>query len=203
MSKIEPIKTFIVFKGKTGIYKFRNINDEKVYIGQAKDIYKRLAGHIYRASYKEKFYIHQAINKYGIENFDISVVELCLEEHLDNREQYWIDFYGSFNREKGYNLAPTASSMRGYKMPESGKKKMSEKRIAYFKSHREEAMENGIKLKATRTPEVEARRIESVREYYRNNPHPSKGSVHKEETKEKIRQGMLKYRKNQKENQYV
>ena len=30
------------------------------------------------------------MREYGSENFDIEVIERCEEEHLDEREKYWI-----------------------------------------------------------------------------------------------------------------
>ena len=45
--------------------------------------------------------IHKAIHKYGIENFEFSIVEECDKSLLDDRECYWIRFYDSYNN--GYN----------------------------------------------------------------------------------------------------
>ena len=45
--------------------------------------------------------IHKVIHKYGIENFEFSIVEECDKSLLDDRECYWIRFYDSYN--KGYN----------------------------------------------------------------------------------------------------
>ena len=40
-------------KGKCGIYCIRNIKNSKVYVGKAKDIYKRIRDHIYFLRKKE------------------------------------------------------------------------------------------------------------------------------------------------------
>ena len=50
--------------------------------------------------------LYQAMRKYGIENFSFEVIEECLPEELNEREIYWIDYYDSFNKEKGYNMTP-------------------------------------------------------------------------------------------------
>ena len=45
--------------------------------------------------------IHKALQKYGIENFDFSILELCSENELDDKEIYWINYYNSYK--DGYN----------------------------------------------------------------------------------------------------
>lgn len=53
---------------------------------------------------KEIQLCEKAIRKYGtIQEFDI-LEEIKEESLLDEREWYWIEFYNSNNREKGYNL---------------------------------------------------------------------------------------------------
>lgn len=94
-----------------GIYKIENLINGKVYIGQSKDIQKRWTEHrkiaekineTYRCSY-----IHNAIKKYGIENFSFSVIEKCPLEDLDEKEIKWIAYYHSYVNDplcNGYNL---------------------------------------------------------------------------------------------------
>jgi len=45
--------------------------------------------------------LYAAINKYGIENFTIEMVEECDINILNDREKFWIEYYGSFI--DGYN----------------------------------------------------------------------------------------------------
>lgn len=50
-------------------------------------------------------YFHNAINKYGAENFLFKKIdEAKTQEELDNKERYWIKYYNSNNKDKGYNL---------------------------------------------------------------------------------------------------
>ena len=49
------------------------------------------------------------MRKYGIENFSFEVIEECSLEQLNEREVYWIAYYNSFNKEKGYNMTPGGS----------------------------------------------------------------------------------------------
>lgn len=86
-----------------GIYKITNKINNKVYIGQSIDIEKRWRAHIYRST-KEEYqeYLYQAIRKYGINKFDFSIIEECSSDQLDEREQYWIEYYDSYKN--GYNM---------------------------------------------------------------------------------------------------
>jgi group I intron endonuclease len=78
---------------QSGIYKITNIINNKIYIGQSKNLYKRLKNYIYEASYYKndkrlKRPIIFAIKKYGLKNFKFDVIELTID--LNEREKYWI-----------------------------------------------------------------------------------------------------------------
>ena len=93
-----------------GIYKIENKVNHKCYIGQSIDIERRWRGHK-RAAIAETHSeyhtpVHSAMRKYGLENFDFSVIEVCSKEELNEREIYWIAFYESLVSQKGYNLSP-------------------------------------------------------------------------------------------------
>lgn len=49
--------------------------------------------------------IYQAFNQYGIDNFTFEVIEECEVNKLNEREQYWIDYYDCYNN--GYNMSRT------------------------------------------------------------------------------------------------
>lgn len=91
-----------------GIYKITNQIDGKVYIGQSVNIQRRWKEHKinYKVSHDKQhnIYLYNAIKKYGLENFNFEIIEQCSPEELDDREIYWIKYYESFNKEKGYNL---------------------------------------------------------------------------------------------------
>lgn len=60
-----------------------------------------------------------AIKKHGKENFKRKILEYCEnEELLNEREQYWIKFYNSTNREIGYNITDGGEGTLGYKPSE-------------------------------------------------------------------------------------
>lgn len=91
---------------ETGIYLVINTINNIPYIGQSTNIYNRFNNHhIYdynnknNPCYNTKFY--KALRDYGIDNFQVSVLELCKKEELDEKEIYYIQQYDSFHH--GYN----------------------------------------------------------------------------------------------------
>lgn len=92
-----------------GIYKITNLINGKSYIGQSTKIKTRLREHFTGAflfSYEEyNTPLHQAIRKYGKNNFSYEILEECLKEKLNEREIYWIEYYHTYiNTGLGYNL---------------------------------------------------------------------------------------------------
>ena len=109
---------------KCGIYKFENKINKKIYIGQSVDIYKRKNEHWQWPSPYSK--IDSALTKYGLDNFNFSIIEECEPNILDEREKYWIKYYDSINYEKGYNLTIGGQNYRGESNPAS---KLTEKEV--------------------------------------------------------------------------
>ena len=76
----------------SGIYLLKNKISGHCYVGQAKNINKRIYGHL-KATIDETFSdynypIHVAMRKYGVDNFDLEVLEACEVKKLDEQEQY-------------------------------------------------------------------------------------------------------------------
>lgn len=87
------------------IYKFTNIRNNKVYIGQTcGPIEDRIAQHKWSAMHGVETYLYNSIRKYGMTCFKIDVIEECDDSLLNDREKYWINYYNSYNN--GYNLTP-------------------------------------------------------------------------------------------------
>ena len=110
-----------------GIYKIVNCVTNKIYIGQSSNIYNRFKEHEYNITRNTSHPLYNSFRKYGIGNFEFIVLEeIDNVLLLDQREQYWLDYYKSYDREYGYNLRLKAESFRGYKRSEENKKKNSE-----------------------------------------------------------------------------
>lgn len=83
-----------------GIYKITNLLSGETYIGQSTDIEQRFREHIYHS----ESYVDEKIHEIGVENFGFEVVELCEQNQLDLREEYYINFYKSNVPGYGYNI---------------------------------------------------------------------------------------------------
>lgn len=87
------------------IYKITNNLNGKIYIGKTNfTIEKRWKEHCndYQKETLQKRPLYSAMKKYGIENFSIEEVEqLESPQQAEEREKYWIEYYGSFKY--GYN----------------------------------------------------------------------------------------------------
>lgn len=98
---------FIMILGNTtkcGIYKITNIINNKCYIGQSVDIYKRWCDHCkcgcgIDTPKNNKLYI--AMLEDGLENFTFELLEECPREELNKKEAFYISLYES--NDYGYN----------------------------------------------------------------------------------------------------
>ena len=132
------------YKGKPGIYKWENLINHKCYIGQSIDLNKRIAHHfsnIKNGRYDNPLY--RAINKYGLENFDVAIIEVLeasddLKSKLDEREKYYIQKYNSYGK-NGYNQTLGGDGgILGYKFTSEQKEHVSRNsiKVAEEKSRR-------------------------------------------------------------------
>lgn len=90
---------------KTGIYKITNIENGMCYIGQAVDIAERWKQHIKRgigADPPTQNKLYPAMLAIGVENFMFEIIEECANNILNEREDYWQDFYNA--KEWGYSI---------------------------------------------------------------------------------------------------
>ena len=90
---------------KTGIYKITHCASEMAYVGQAVDIAARWRQHIKRglgAETPTQNKLYPAMKKFGPEAFMFEILEECDRSKLDEREDYWQDFYRV--KEFGYSI---------------------------------------------------------------------------------------------------
>ena len=87
-----------------GIYKITNIKNQMCYIGQAKDMRKRLNEHLKKGlgiDTPQGNKLYQAMLEDGIDSFTFELLEECSEEELNSKERYYIELYNSIDY--GYN----------------------------------------------------------------------------------------------------
>ena len=90
---------------KTGIYKITEIESGKCYVGQAANIAERWKQHIKRgvgAETPTRNKLYPAMIAAGPENFTFEVIEVCNRQLLDEREDYWQDYFRA--KEFGYSI---------------------------------------------------------------------------------------------------
>jgi group I intron endonuclease len=124
----DTYKTQILYenKNKSGIYMFKNLINDKHYIGSAVDLSNRLKFYYSNLSMENKLkdsqsYIYNAILKYGHANFSLSILEYCSPEKCLEREDYYLS---SFPHE--YNILDKAGSSLGHQHYDETKKIMSD-----------------------------------------------------------------------------
>lgn len=114
------------------IYLITNKVNEKCYVGQTvESLQKRWGRHCFCAMKRNKKTIkfHNAIKKYGPDNFDQKILCECYSiKELNNMEISMIKTHHSHISENGYNMTFGGEGTPGKKHTEEAKRKMSETR---------------------------------------------------------------------------
>jgi group I intron endonuclease len=113
---------------ESGIYKILNTENGKMYVGSSINLKRRREKHFSQLKNNRhpNSHLQGAYNKYNKEKFEWIILEYVPDNSIIlQREQYWIDFFKSYNREAGYNLAPIAGNCLGAKWSEESKIKRS------------------------------------------------------------------------------
>lgn len=146
------------------IYKVINLINGKVYIGLTVETLSiRKSKHIWDANRGSNQYFHNALRKYGVENFKWEIIKVCKDiDELNEQEVYYIAFYNT--QKDGYNLTAGGNGKVGFKPSKATTEKMRQAKLGKHLSD-----ETKMRMKTARI------------EYCKNNPTS-------EETKEKLRQ---------------
>ena len=111
----------------TGIYLIKNLISGNCYVGQAKNIASRIRQHLGSAySMPKKDYntpLHAAFRKYGLDNFELEILQKCEYSELNSLEEYWVAKYDCFKN--GYNqTAGGKQSIRHIKLTQEDVKEI-------------------------------------------------------------------------------
>lgn len=82
----------------SGIHKITNIETQQIYIGQSKNIRERWREHCkagLQIDTPGNNKLYSSMIKYGLDNFTFELMEQCSIDNLNERENYWIEFYKS------------------------------------------------------------------------------------------------------------
>ena len=169
------------------IYLITNRITNKVYVGQtSKTIEKRFSQHC-RAT--DNQILHNSMRKYGVDAFDIKLIELCDKDVADEREVYWIEHYGSL-MPNGYNMTVGVNGTVGYKFSEEDRKNIGNALKNWWsqfsKEERREMRRQFIEMSKRPKTEEHKRKISEVRinnKIASGENNPFYGKKHSDETK--------------------
>lgn len=141
-----------VYPNSPVIYKIQNEIDGKVYIGSTLHFRKRMSEHYCQLNRNKhhSLYLQNSFNKYGVDSFNVYIIENCTLDILHSRELFWITQFNSTDRLFGYNIvecelipsygprseqhkANISRSLTGRKLTLTTKTNMSNSRIGRFK----------------------------------------------------------------------
>lgn len=94
---------------ESGIYKITCIANSRIYIGSAKDFKIRWNRHLrdLKSNKHANVHLQRSYEKYGVDSFIFEIIELCSNEDLLIREQYYLDTLKPY--EFGFNVGKDAS----------------------------------------------------------------------------------------------
>jgi group I intron endonuclease len=150
---------------KNVIYAYKKVDENKiVYIGQTVNLPLRHYRHTkidpFDEGLKEYNYpLSRGIRKYGVQAYELLILEEGIEkEDLDKREQYWIQYYDTYNNGYNQTLGGNTQLMPTIKYDETVIFKVIEDLKNTTKSFQTIADENQISLTHVYNINIGARR---------------------------------------------
>lgn len=176
------------------VYKSTNNINNKSYIGQTVCKFGvRKLQHINDSKAgRDNTYFHNAIRKYGSDNFEWEILGYCYsKKELDSREKWFIKKYKTF--QNGYNLTAGGGGMVNYLITEEHRRNLSKSHEGY--KHTNEQRQKISKALKNRPCSEKTRKKLSVSKLGNKNPmygkfgieNPAYGRKQSYETVEKIR----------------
>lgn len=113
------------------VYKITNLKTGNVYVGITNQgVKQRWYKHCSDSIRGSEFPLHNALRKYGIDNFSIETLEVVNTiEELKEREKYWISTLQSKISHNGYNLTDGGDGTFGRPTSEATKEKIRQKAL--------------------------------------------------------------------------
>lgn len=143
-----------------GVYQIFNKTDGRSYIGSAKYIKRRFAQHRHalRRGRKTSVPLARAWGQFGEHVFEFITLEVIEDIHrLKERESFWIAKFKSADPMFGYNIAPDATTNRGFKKTAEQRAAMSASRKGKPPNRQTIAKIVAKTTGQKRTPETRAR----------------------------------------------
>lgn len=173
------------------IYKATNKINRKSYIGQTTLSLKTRKRQHFRAI-NDKYYFHNALKKYGQENFKWEIIEEAENYKLNEKEIYYIKKYNTFYN--GYNS--TSGGNSNFKVSDETRRKISEsKKGRKLSNKHKKAIGKGVKgnKHSQKSKDKMSKAKEGIKrsnETKRKISRAHKGKKLSEETKRKIGNAM-------------
>jgi group I intron endonuclease len=180
------------------IYLITNNVNGKVYVGKTnQSLKRRWSNHKSVANQGHGTYLHNAIRKYGADNFSVTEVLVALptaaQEDLSGWEREIISAMGTTNHDLGYNLTEGGEGSLGFVMSEETKLKMrnSHLGVKFSEEHSRHKGEAQLGEKnhqfGRKYSEEEKHKLSDLLSGER---HPWFGLHHSDETKQKISENL-------------
>ncbi len=164
----------------SGIYMILNIVNGKFYIGSSVNVNKRLLHHKNALDSNRhcNSYLQKSYNKYSLDSFLFSILETCEEKELIQKEQIWLDFHKTYNREYGYNICKFAGTSKGRVLTKEHRQNISKAHLNRFKNMSIEDRLNYTKIVGKRLKGISklneeqkiafVKRMQSSKKWYEN-----------------------------------
>jgi len=147
------------------IYLIVNKQNGHKYVGQTtQGMNKRWQQHIQEAMRMSDKPLHRAMRKYGNHNFMIKELDECDESLLDEKEQYWIEKYNTFESAEGYNHTSPVLSNEPKQIESNTEKEKQEPWGVLTNENRGNGKHSGIKIQGLNIETGEIREWDNARD---------------------------------------
>jgi hypothetical protein len=171
------------------VYKITNKIDGMIYIGQTT---QRIISRVLKHIRYNRFYIGKALNKYGIDSFDISIVDIASsKKELNEKEIYWIKKFDC-KSPNGYNLTDGGEGC--FNPTKETRLRMSKSHVGHIGYNKGKVFSEATRKKmseAMKKRKLSPEHIKNMSESLKGRKSPMEGKHHTDSTKKKISDAKL------------